>query len=480
MSRRILCAFPARLMRSALWQSPDIVIFDEAGFWVKESESADRRCVDVFDFKMTWSAGDDPAAWLSRLKRWSPVWTRWVAHADQYELLYREALIYVAHLRAALDQLGVQRAVFHTGLSHHIDSSLLETACVVGRVDQVFLYANTVDGRLLPLGQSSSIEDREPLPLNVSDYDAREALETFRANTLARRPPPIGAFDGMVLRSPVMAVLDAYYLAARRRAASLLRPGIRSRTSEFLKQFEELGPREFRRLIAGQRRALRYLSSRLQRGSLQDIARQHGPTLLLAAHYQPEASSYPEGGDFHNHIDLVIRLRSLGYQGPILYKEHPGSMHYAYPIIHQTRVGMARSVAYYQRLEELGCVFVDPEAPVPIDSEFNRHCVPVTISGSIALERALLGMKTIVSGHPWYKGLPGTIHIDTVRAPFVIGDSMFGADQDLAEDALNYMNRVLSRRTIINAPGIGAGAPITTAAAEGQFTRELQCLFQQL
>lgn len=483
MQPRILFAFPGALVKSALWDMPEVVLFDDTGWWVKESGSADRRCFDTFSFAVTWTPENDPVRLLSVFKEWSPVWSRWVAHADQYELLYREAFIYVSHIRAALRALEIKHAVFHTGLSHHIDSSLLEIACADAQVLQTFLYANTVDGRLLPLRQARSSEDRRPLGAVVSEHQASDGLRLFRENTLARRPPPIGFFDGWLLRSPLMAVLDGYYLVVRRRLSRLRRfaSGRRSATAEFLDQFPELGPREFRRLIAGQKKALAYLERKLVRGPLNDaLVNLPEPAILLAAHYQPEASSFPEGGGFHNHLDLVIKLRGLGYSGPILYKEHLGSTHYVYPIIHQTRVGMARSLSYYRRLEELGCIFVDPRTPVPIEPSVNDKFVPMTITGSIALERSLLGLKTIVAGYPWYRGLPATASLFDLESLATIGDSMLGVDSAEAEEAFAYMDQMLSKRTIINAPGIGAGDALTDAASKARFARELHALLEQL
>lgn len=481
MKSRVLFAFPGPLVRSVLWEVPEVVIFDESGWWVRETGSADRRCLDTFSFAVRWTSDHDPIRLLSVFKEWSPVWTRWVAHADQYELLYREAFVYVTHVQAALRSLQIEQVVFHTGLSHHIDSSLLEIACADAGMPQTFLYANTISGRLLPLRQMRSNEDRAPRDLTVSNHEAADGIREFRANTLARRPPPIGHFDGWFQRSPFLAVVDGYYLALRVWLQRVMAKGggRRSAAAVFLDQFQPLGPREFRRLIAGQKQALAYLQSKMSTVSLADLlAQAREPVVLLAAHYQPEASSYPEGGALHNHVDMVIKLRALGYDGPLLYKEHLGSTHYVYPIIHQTRVGMARSVSYYRRLEELGCIFVDPRSPVPIDPDLNLKFVPLTITGSMALERSLLGLKTIVSGFPWYRGLPGNVSLAAMQPGLDV--SHLGVDGQVADAAFGFLDRMLSRKTILNAPGIGAGAKLRDSASQIQFARELHALLEQL
>ena len=46
---------------------------------------------------------------------------------------------------------------------------------------------------------------------------------------------------------------------------------------------------------------------------------------MIAAHFQPEATSFPEGENYYNHISINRKLRSLGYKEEIFYKEHPAS-----------------------------------------------------------------------------------------------------------------------------------------------------------
>jgi hypothetical protein len=460
MTSKILMAFPGPLIKKMLWDRPEFVLFDEAGWWIMDGASCTRRCIDTFAFDVDWSSQLNATDLLSTLKEWSPVWFRWIAHADQYELLYREALIYVLHAKQALLDLGITHVIFHTGISHHLDSSLLETACAELQVPQLFLYAGTITGRLQPLLQSQSIKDRREAGIAVSDYQAADDVRAFRSNALAGKPPRIGFWNARIHRSFPFGLANAYYLGARQRASQIKArvSRMRTRTSSFLEQFEPLRSADFVRLITNQKRALKHFRQRVSPDSLPGILRRmSAPVVLLAAHYQPEASSFPEGADLHNHIDIVVRLRGLGYAGPILYKEHIASTHYFSPIIHQTRVGICRSVSYYQRLEELGCVFVDPLPLMPMDVEINERFVPVTITGSIALERSLAGLRTIVTGYPWYKGLPGTINLSSVASLRGTELASLGASDTIAEESFAFLDAMLSRKTILNAPGIGCG-----------------------
>jgi hypothetical protein len=206
-------------------------------------------------------------------------------------------------------------------------------------------------------------------------------------------------------------------------------------------------------------------------------ARSPEPVVLLAAHYQPEVTSFPEGGELGNHIDIVIKLRSIGYKGVIAYREHYASVYYQAPFIHQTRVGMTRSVRYFQRLEEMGCAFIDNVKPLPLEA--SARFVPLTITGTIAVERSLAGLKTIVTGYPWYGDLPGGVILRDATSWDLL-DCASAPSASLAGDAFAHLDRALSRTTILNAPGIGSGIPMNDTASVETFSREFGSLLEQL
>jgi len=235
-------------------------------------------------------------------------------------------------------------------------------------------------------------------------------------------------------------------------------------------------------LMISQKRAIKYLERKVCHENFGAILEKNKePALLVVAHFQPEATSFPEGGDLNNHIDIVVKLRTLGYTAPILYKEHIGSTHYFAPIVHQTRVGMCRSVFYYQKLEELGCIFVGPRVPIPRDPNMNERFVPVSITGTIALERSILGLRTIITGYPWYRGLPGTMNLSSIRS-FENGELASKTPcPAISEESFAFLDAMLSHKTILNAPGIGTtGVPLNDPASLKTFQREFNCFLEQL
>jgi hypothetical protein len=123
-------------------------------------------------------------------------------------------------------------------------------------------------------------------------------------------------------------------------------------------------------------------------------------------------------------------------------------------IIQSTKVGIARSKKYYQDLEKLGCKFLPYNFSLQ-NKKCKEYFLPITICGTIAIERSLIGNKTIYCGYPWYKGLPGTIHIDKFNFK-KINLSYFKQNHKLKKNSFNFIKKIINKKTIINFPGTGS------------------------
>ena len=111
-----------------------------------------------------------------------PVWSRWQGKGDQYELMIREAAIQVGKISASLYSFGLGVGVFHTAVSHWMDSIICELACRIAGWKQIFFYCEPFNFRLLPLIQSNSINDREIKNLKISDYLYKKDINDFINN----------------------------------------------------------------------------------------------------------------------------------------------------------------------------------------------------------------------------------------------------------------------------------------------------------
>ena len=117
-----------------------------------------------------------------------------------------------------------------------------------------------------------------------------------------------------------------------------------------------------------------------------------------------------------------------------------------------SRVGINRDAKYCDRLMSLNCNLL------PLNSRLTSeaNAVVVTISGSVAIERALKGYVTIYSGVPYWKGLPGTFHINELPENFeTVPQEWVSSCPKRAKRAKSFLLELLNKNTISNEIGIG-------------------------
>jgi hypothetical protein len=120
-------------------------------------------------------------------------------------------------------------------------------------------------------------------------------------------------------------------------------------------------------------------------------------------HFEPEKSTNPEGGDFHDHFLALVALRKLlPLSTSIVVKEHPSQLHFL------LKGSKGRSSLFYKLIKNIkGVIFVGIENDT-FDLIRNSTLV-ATITGSVAIEAALVGKVGLVFGRTWYEGCPNTI-----------------------------------------------------------------------
>ncbi len=474
-----MLAFPTETVKSYYIGRPDIVFLDQSGVTYFKSSNGCRSTYQSFsDITIGEEQIGDYQEVFSRIIWWRPVWYRWVANADQYELLTREAVFFVLKLMKVIRSLDIASAIFHTGVPHHVDSTLVEVACATAKIKQIYLYANSINGRLLPLQQHRSISDRKPLEANLSSYSASRDIDQYIDNKIRGGRPQVNE-SASFGQSYCNAIGRLVLAGFRGYAGSIFRNLTGRQHSAFpIKGAKALTTIDHLRLMREQRAALKYYLSQVRDDlmSLNQQGTQDGPVILIAAHFQPEATTFPEGGDFSNHVDIVAKIRQVGYRGVILYKEHPGTFMYYSRIVGGTRVGMSRSVSYYKQLLALGCVFVSPDFHLSIDPKLSSWYIPLTITGSIALERSLSGLSTITAGYPWYRGLPGVVDLSQVKDLSRSLSARIHLSGEVRDEAKVFLSSLLNNRTIKNIAGIGTGVTLCDRNSIDEFFQEFDSL----
>ncbi len=125
--------------------------------------------------------------------------------------------------------------------------------------------------------------------------------------------------------------------------------------------------------------------------------------------FEPERTSLPDGGDFYEAMDVLLALREfLPDDIHIFVKEHPTQFSRTLPGY------KARSPLVYSVLSRLpNTRLID--LSVSSASLISHAEFTVTITGTAALESALIGKKGVVFGTPWFEPLPGVYRFDDVK-----------------------------------------------------------------
>ena len=138
------------------------------------------------------------------------------------------------------------------------------------------------------------------------------------------------------------------------------------------------------------------------------------PFIYYALSFEPERTTNPDGGEFHDQAIALAKLRELVPNDvQIIVKEHPTQF---YRIERGTR---GRSPIFYNLLNNIeGITLVGDD----IDSlELIRKSVFVSsISGTVAFESAIMGKTTLIFGDAWYAGCPNIFKwSDTISYNFI-------------------------------------------------------------
>ena len=125
--------------------------------------------------------------------------------------------------------------------------------------------------------------------------------------------------------------------------------------------------------------------------------------VYFGLHYEPERTTLPDGGVFHDQFLALIKLREIIPEKMIIYvKEHPS-------MFFDSLTGYkGRSPVFYSLIKNIkGVKLLNHDVST---LELIRNSVfTATITGTIGLESAILGKKSLIFGNSWYDGCPNTI-----------------------------------------------------------------------
>ena len=378
-------------------------------------------------------------------------------------------VLQVLELSAAFQEKNTKAVIFPTGIPHHLDTLICQIACEISSVRQIFFYPTVLGNRLLPLEMTDGIESRRPVVSSGSSFQMPRGQEGV-LQLLHSSNQDLKSLSLVTLEKSFWRVITErmknFYLRRKQlfftgslpkkpmdlRRPSLIRTLVLMRSAYF-------GLRHLDFLISADKNEI----AELLAGEANFIDG-HPGVLTLLAHAQPEATTFPEGGPFPNHIDLVARIRAHGYVKPIFYREHPAIRRLEDAGVSMAS-GTARNVSYYEQLRKLGCYFID-------DNTYklsHEKLLVLTITGTVAIERSLRGLQTVVAGFPWYLGLPGTINLETFLDN---SHNVLEHNVTTSENALQFLDQLFSKNSFENILGVGGlksenlGQDISTLQSE--------------
>src|SRR3989344_5528511 len=136
------------------------------------------------------------------------------------------------------------------------------------------------------------------------------------------------------------------------------------------------------------------------------------PFVYFPLHFQPECTTTPQGGVFHQQILVAETLAAALPDGWELYmKEHPGQ----WWARAKDRYSCVRYPGYYEPLARI------PRAQlVPVDTNTydltDRSRAVAVINGTAGWEALLHGKCPLVFGIPWWRDYPGVFRVNSVES----------------------------------------------------------------
>jgi hypothetical protein len=462
-------AFVSKKVEKIFNKNTDVIFIDDHGFWGCSNDSSERILLPTIQHNFFSEAFSVDVA--RRYLNWyMPLWARWIPQADQYEKKKEQSLVSIYNIFVMLNYYKINSVIFHTGVAHGVNDIFLSIACRLKKIKQIYLYGQVINGRLLPILQSDDIKTRIPLNIEVSSFKFDKSIYEFIDRKILELLPATAISLDFWKKS----LLFVFIFILRREIFSIIKKinftkGLLPSSFIVASKIDKYSFFEDLRIVNNQRLYIKALLKEIISDKELNILRSSNkPKLLIAAHYQPEATSFPEGDDYYSNIDIVFAIRNKKYNDQILYKEHPGTFLYLCKIVGLTKVGIHRSPVYLGLLKDLGCKFLPSNYHLSINNDFNWY-VPVTITGTIAIERALMGLHTIYTGVPWYKGMPGTIYINEIKSLEEIPIEWTKCDPLIQSNAKNFLENKLNNKTIANISGISTGVPDNAKESEKDF-----------
>ena len=153
----IALVWPSQKIKKIFYNNSDIIFIDHEGFWVYSKDTSKRVLLKNKKQNVSKITFDVPNA-RNYLNWWMPLWTRWVPNADKYEQIRDQLLISICNIFIMLNYYKINCVIFNTSVPHHLDTVIISIAARLNQIKQIYLYAQVINGRLLPILQTGAMD----------------------------------------------------------------------------------------------------------------------------------------------------------------------------------------------------------------------------------------------------------------------------------------------------------------------------------
>ena len=306
---------------------------------------------------------------LKDLDYFAPVFSRWMHKGHTYENLKEKYVLKISRIIAILKKYKIKKGFFFTAISHHLDNYCFELALKKLALEQIFLYPlfPKFQLRLIPFVQKKGINSRLRLGSKISNFKFNILLNNLVETKNVANPKTFRLKIFNFIKTNFYLSLTYLLVRKLKRIFTniLMFLIIKNKDEKINDYFSETLISDFE-LALSQKEYLYFYkkeSQNFQEPLFDKVS------LLVAAHFQPEATSFPESGRLYSHLFLISHLRNSGLKEKIFYKEHYASLffieggHSQRFVTGPTRVGINRNINYLKELKKLDCSFL------PINSD---------------------------------------------------------------------------------------------------------------
>ena len=164
--------------------------------------------------------------------------------------------------------------------------------------------------------------------------------------------------------------------------------------------------------------------------------------VFFPLHFQPERSTVPEGGENHNQLECIKKLRKAIPNNWVVYvKEHPRQFEKLDDFQDLRKLNF-RSKKFYKEIINLKNTFL---VPISFDSKklIKYSRLNVTITGSTALESLRMKKISLTFGDTWFNSLKHSLNFNNNKIKYDYLKKKIGNNHYL-EDVNNFVKKNLN------------------------------------